>query len=443
MSPQHLARAVPPASGDPRRGIVRTDAALAAPELAEVVARRGRAAVRTAVRAAQDRARQGEIAPDEVVAAARQALEDQRAATEVFNATGVVLHTNLGRAQLGPDAVDALVAASGCTDVELDLASGVRARRGRQTLDALSRRVPDAAGVLVVNNGAAALVLALTALAQGREVLVSRGEMVEIGDGFRIPDLLESTGVRLREVGTTNRTRLADYADAVTERTAAILKVHPSNFRVEGFTSEATITELATLGLPVVADTGSGLLAPDPALPDEPDAATALRAGATVVTCSGDKLLGGPQAGLVFGDADTVERLRRHPLQRALRADKLALAALAATLDAATTPTSVAIHADEAELRARAEQLASLVEGQLPVEVVPSAGRVGGGAAPGLPLPGWALALPESYADRLRLASPPVVARVEAGRTLVDVRCLPPDRLGEVAGAIREVASRA
>ena len=258
----------------------------------------------------------------------------------MLNATGVVLHTNLGRASaVGRGGRRRSRSAAGHVDVEFDVADGSRARRGRGTLAALRAAVPDAEDVLVVNNGAAALVLATTALAAGREVVVSRGEMVEIGDGFRLPDLIASTGARLREVGTTNRTHLRDYADAIGPETGCVLKVHPSNFRVEGFTSRSASPSWRAWACPVVADTGSGLLAPHPLLPDEPDAATALRAGAAVVTASGDKLLGGPQAGLLLGRADVVERLRRHPLARALRVDKLTLAALEATLRGPVTPT--------------------------------------------------------------------------------------------------------
>ena len=280
---------------DPRRAVPRTDTVLADPRLAAAAGILGRATVKAAVAAAQERARRGEIAPADVATAAAAALPARAAGLRpVLNATGVVLHTNLGRAPLSPAAVDAMVAAAGTTDVELDLATGKRARRGRTALAALAAAVPDAAAVHVVNNGAAALVLAATALAAGREIVVSRGELVEIGDGFRLPDLLASTGARLREVGTTNRTTLADYAAAVGPSTGFVLKVHPSNFVVTGFTSAVDAAQLSTLDSPVVADIGSGLLAPDPLLPDEPDAATALRQGATLVTASGDKLLGGP-----------------------------------------------------------------------------------------------------------------------------------------------------
>ena len=428
---------------DPRRTVPRTDRVLADPRLQAASERLGADLVKRAVVAAQQRARTGELAPEAVADAAVEALPTSAASTRrVLNATGVVLHTNLGRAALSPAAVDALVDAAGATDVEFDLAEGVRARRGRGTLAALAEAVPAAEAVHVVNNGAAALVLATTALAAGREVVVSRGELVEIGDGFRLPDLIESTGARRREVGTTNRTNLADYADAVGPETGCILKVHPSNFRVEGFTSAVDVGALAGLGVPVVADLGSGLLLPDPLLPDEPDADTALRAGADLVTGSGDKLLGGPQAGLLLGRSAVVERLRRHPLARALRVDKLTLAALEATLRGPRTPTWAGLHADPAALHERCVRLAAVLDGTLAAEVVASDGAVGGGGAPGLALPGWAVALPTAYAAALRTGDPAVVARVERGRCLVDLRCVDAADDGRVAEAVRAVARR-
>ncbi|MFB9840661.1 L-seryl-tRNA(Sec) selenium transferase, partial [Actinoallomurus acaciae] len=224
----------------------------------------------------------------------------------------------------------------------------------RGALAALADACPAAEAVHAVNNNAAALVLAATVLAQGREIVISRGEMVEIGDGFRLPELLASTGARLREVGTTNRTTAADYADAVGPDTGFVLKVHPSNFRIEGFTAEAPVRSLTGLGVPVVADIGSGLLAPEPLLPAEPDATTTLTEGADLVTASGDKLLGGPQAGLLLGRSDLVERLRRHPLARALRVDKLTLAALEASLRGPEPPAVQALHADPVAVRERA-----------------------------------------------------------------------------------------
>lgn len=416
----------------------RTDVALADPRLTEALGRLGVELVKAAVLQAQALARTGELAPESVVDAAVAALP-LRATTlrPVLNATGVVLHTNLGRAPLSAAAVDAVATAAGYVDVEYDLADGSRARRGRGALAALRDAVPDAEDVLVVNNGAAALVLATTALAAGREVVVSRGEMVEIGDGFRLPDLIASTGARLREVGTTNRTHLGDYANAVGPETGCVLKVHPSNFRVEGFTSSVEVEELARLGAPVVADVGSGLLAPHPLLPGEPDARTALRAGAAVVTASGDKLLGGPQAGLLLGREDVVERLRRHPLARALRVDKLTLAALEATLRGPLTPTWAALTADPERLRARCDRLAELVGGH----VVASAGAVGGGGAPGQVLPGWAVALPAAFAVRLRVGDPCVVGRVERDRCLLDLRCVSEPDDERLAAAVRACTS--
>ena len=391
---------------DPRRLVPRTDMVLADPRLVDAACRIGTTTVKEAVRRAQERARRGEIAPDAVADEAVAGLP--RAATSlrpVLNATGVVLHTNLGRAPLSASALEAMVSAAAYVDVEFDVGTGARARRGRGALDALRDAVPAAGDVLAVNNGAAALVLATTVLAAGREIVVSRGEMVEIGDGFRLPDLIASTGARLRDVGTTNRTSLRDYVDAIGPATGCVLKVHPSNFRVEGFTSAVSVAELAGLpglAVPIVVDIGSGLLAPDPLLPQEPDAATTLVDGADLVTCSGDKLLGGPQAGLLLGRSDLVELLRSHPLARAVRVDKLTIAALEATLRGPATPTSIALHADPARLRARCDHLcAELLRDDelaalLAPEVVPSPGAVGGGGAPGLELPGWAVTLPEA-----------------------------------------------
>ncbi|WP_433360975.1 L-seryl-tRNA(Sec) selenium transferase [Actinoplanes sp. CA-142083] len=427
---------------DPRRRVPRTDVVLADPRLADAAARIGRVAVKAAVVAAQQRARAGELAPDQVADAAVQALPSTAGGLRpVLNATGVVLHTNLGRAALSDAARKAVAAAAGYTDVELDLHTGRRARRGRTALAALAGAVPDAADVHVVNNGAAALVLAATALASGKEIIVSRGEMVEIGDGFRLPDLLESTGARLKEVGTTNRTSVGDYEKAINPDSGFILKVHPSNFVISGFTSDASIEELSTLGLPIVADIGSGLLQPDPLLPGEPDATTSLRKGAALVTASGDKLLGGPQAGLLLGDATLIERLRRHPLARALRVDKLTLAALQATLTGPETPTWQALRIDESTLEARTRKAAdSLAEQGVPVTVVASKAVVGGGGAPDVQLRSWSLSLPHTYAESLRTTTPPIVGRVEHGQLLLDLRCIPTEADAEVVTAVLRVA---
>jgi L-seryl-tRNA(Ser) seleniumtransferase len=419
---------------DSRRRVPRTDAVLADPRLTEAAARLGRGIVKSAVSAAQERARAGEIDADEVPDAAVASLPAHATSLRpVVNATGVLLHTNLGRAPLSAAARDAIVAATGCVDVEYDLATGRRDRRGRGALAALARACPAAEAVHVVNNNAAALALAATALAQGREIVLSRGEMVEIGDGFRLPALLTSTGARLREVGTTNRTTAADYAEAIGPDTGFVLKVHPSNFRIEGFTSQASVRELAALGVPVVVDIGSGLLAPEPLLPEEPDAATVLADGAALVTASGDKLLGGPQAGLLLGRSDLIERLRRHPLARALRVGKLTFAALEATLRGPETPLASALHTGVAELRRRAESLAKELT-EHDALAVESTARVGGGGAPGVELPSAAVSLPESFAEPLRRAG--IVGRVEAGRLLLDLRAVPPGL--DLARAVRE-----
>jgi L-seryl-tRNA(Ser) seleniumtransferase len=423
---------------DPRRRVPRTDAVLADPRLADAARRLGSALVKAAVTAAQDRARAGEIDPgriaDHVVAALPGTASSLR---PVVNATGVLVHTNLGRAPLSAAALDAVVAAGGTTDVEFDLATGQRARRGRGALAALADAVPDAEAVHVVNNNAAALLLCAMAFAQGKEIVLSRGELVEIGDGFRIPGLLAATGARLREVGTTNRTSLADYADAIGPETGFVLKVHPSNFQVTGFTSAVGVRELAGLGVPVIADIGSGLLRPEPSLPDEPDATTLLRAGAALVTASGDKLLGGPQAGLLLGKRDLVEAARRHPAARALRVGKLTLAALEATLRGPVPPVRVALHADPAEVRARVSRLVAELAGLgVDATVADSVAVVGGGGAPGVELPSAAVSLPSSYAELLRAGEPPVVGRVERGRCLLDLRTVAPDEDGVVRDAV-------
>jgi L-seryl-tRNA(Ser) seleniumtransferase len=428
-------------SEDPRRRVPRTDSVLADARLEPALATLGRARVKEVVLAAQGRARAGEIAPeavaDEVVATLPRTAASMR---PVLNATGVLLHTNLGRAPLSSAARDALDAAAGTTDVELDLATGGRGRRGAGALAALAAAVPDAGGVHVTNNGAAALILAATALAAGREIVIARGEMVEIGDGFRIPELVESVGATLREVGTTNRVHLADYADAVDEHTAFVLKVHPSNFVVEGFTSSVPVADLAGLPVPVVADIGSGLLEPHPRLPDEPSASATLRAGADMVTASGDKLLGGPQCGLLLGRSALVERLRRHPFARAMRVDKLTLAALEATLTGPPPPVTQALSASDDDLRVRAEKLAAELCVDVPAEAVASTAAVGGGGAHGAEIPSAAVSLPADLAGPLRLGEPPVVGYVARGRLLLDLVTVPPHQDRVLLGAVRRAA---
>jgi L-seryl-tRNA(Ser) seleniumtransferase len=340
-----------------------------------------------------------------------------------------------------------MVAAAGTTDVEFDLATGRRGPRGEGAIGALLAAVPAAEAALVVTNCAAALALVATALGQGRALVIARGELVEIGDGFRIPELLAATGARLREVGTTNRVTLDDYRDALHEETGAVLKVHPSNFVVRGFTTAVPVRELAEglrgSGVPLVADLGSGLPGPDPALPDEPDLQSTLTDGADLVLASGDKLLGGPQAGLVLGRAPLVQRLRRHPLYRALRVDKTTLAALEATLRGPLPPVRRMLGADVGDLRQRASALAArLAAGGLDAVAVDSTARVGGGGAPEFPLPSAAVSLPPEFAERLRQGACPVVGHVEDDRTLLDLRSVAPEDDGALAAAVLDAARR-
>ena len=383
----------------------------------------------------------------------REALDAELAAARaprlrrVLNATGVVVHTNLGRAPLAEAAVERVVATGrGYTNLEYDLAGGRRGSRQDHAASIL-RRLTGAEAALVVNNNAGAVLLALAALAEGREVLVSRGELIEIGDGFRIPDVLARSGARLVEVGTTNRTRAADYERAAGPETAAILRVHPSNFRVVGFTERPSLAELAGIasarGLALVDDLGSGAFLP---LPDEPSARESLAAGADIVCFSGDKLLGGPQAGIVVGRAEIVERLRRHPLQRALRIDKLSLAALEGTLALYLDPgrarreIPVLRMLDEPaeRVRARAQRLAEAVGG----EAEQTVGRVGGGALPLLELESFACAVEEELAAPLRSGEPPVVGIVRDGRLLLDCRTLTDAEAEEAAAAVLACRAR-
>jgi L-seryl-tRNA(Ser) seleniumtransferase len=354
----------------------------------------------------------------------------------VLNATGVIVHTNLGRAPLAEEAIARVVEISrGYSNLEYDLTAGARGSRQDHVAETL-RRLTRAEAALVVNNNAAAILLALAALAEGREVLVSRGELIEIGDGFRIPDVLARSGARLREVGTTNRTRASDYESAVGAETALLLRVHQSNFRVVGFTEQPTVAQLAAVArrheLPLVDDLGSGVLVE---LSDEPSARESLAAGADLVTFSGDKLLGGPQAGIVVGRADLVERLRRHPLQRALRADKLTLAALEGTLqlyvEAPERIPVLRMLRDDGVFR-RAERLAKLTGGTVEDTVA----RVGGGALPLAELPSFACAVEEDLAAPLRAGDPPVVGIVRDGRLLLDCRTLTDAEVDEVASAV-------
>src|SRR3989441_9990139 len=396
-------------------------------------------AARKVVARAREQIQQGDD-PGDLKAQLQTELKAARAPhlRRVINATGVIVHTNLGRAPLAEAALERMrEIGRGYSNLEYDLEGGARGSRQDHVADTL-RRLTSAESALVVNNNAAAVMLALAALAEGREVLVSRGELIEIGDGFRIPDVLERSGARLREVGTTNRTRAADYEAAVGPETALLLRVHQSNFRVVGFTEQTTLQELAQVAqshkLPLVDDLGSGALVD---VGDEPTARASLAAGADLVCFSGDKLLGGPQAGVVVARADLVGRLRRHPLQRALRADKLTLAALEGTLALAVDapdqiPVLRMLREPTEAVRARAVRLAEVVGG----EVEETIAKAGGGALPLTELASFACAVEEELAAKLRAGDPPVIAVVRDGRTLLDCRTLTDAEADEAAGAV-------
>jgi len=396
-------------------------------------------AARTVLARAREEIRAGSE-PGDLAARLRDELADARRPSlrRVLNATGVIVHTNLGRAPLAEEALARVAeAARGYSNLELDLGTGTRGSRQDHVATILCR-LTGAEAALVVNNNAAAVLLALAALATGREVIVSRGELIEIGDGFRIPDVLAHSGARLVEVGTTNRTRAADFERAIGPETAVLLRVHQSNFRVVGFAELPRVDELAAVAhlhdLPLVDDLGSGVLAD---LTGEPSARESLAAGADLVCFSGDKLLGGPQAGVLVGRADLVERLRRHPLHRAVRADKLTLAALDGTLRVyldtpARIPVLRMLGEDEHGVRARAERLAAAVDGAVEETVA----RVGGGALPLAELPSFACAVEEALATPLRIGDPPVVGIVRDGRLLLDCRTLADGEVDEVAAAV-------
>jgi L-seryl-tRNA(Ser) seleniumtransferase len=366
----------------------------------------------------------------------------------VLNATGVVVHTNLGRAPLAAPAQAAVGrAAEGYSNLELDLADGGRGSR-HDHVEGLLCELTGAEAGFAVNNCAAAVLLAVGALAGGRETVVSRGQLIEIGGGFRIPEILEAAQTRLVEVGTTNRTRLADYLAGVGEHTGAILRAHPSNFRQLGFVETVEIEPLCGLGVPVIDDVGSGVLADEvDLLADEPAVRRSVRAGAAVVAFSGDKLLGGPQAGILVGRREAIDACRRHPLARAVRIDKLSVAALEATLaiyrdpEAAIReiPVLAMLRADPGRLEARADRLAAATGGS----VIEATARVGGGALPLLELSGPVVALDpgpagcEALAGLLRSADPAVVGRINRGRLLLDVRTLTDREADEVAAVVR------
>jgi L-seryl-tRNA(Ser) seleniumtransferase len=405
------------------------------------------------VRAAVERGAEP-LGQDEILARALALASDTATGlTPVVNATGVVLHTGLGRAPLPEIAARAAArAALGYSDLEVDRVTG---RRGRRTARAelLLRSLTVAESALVVNNGAAGVLLSLAALARGRQVLVSRGELIEIGGEFRIPDIMAASGAKLVEVGTTNRTRVQDFRAALTDRTAAILKVHPSNYRVVGFTAEPAVADLAALAheaaVPLLYDLGSGLLERWPGLPaEEPSIAEALSQGADLVVCSGDKLLGGPQAGIVLGREDLVERLRRHPMARALRVDSMRVAALEVVLTSyareqgADLPVWRMLREPAKEVRRRAARLAEALDGELEgARVVACASTVGGGSLPGYEIPSFGVEVrvpdPPAMAARLRLGRPSVFCRVGRSSVLLDVRTVPGERIADLARAVQ------
>ena len=399
-------------------------------------------AARAVIARARETIRRG-ADPGDLTTLLREELAAVRRPTfrRVLNATGVIVHTNLGRAPLAAAALErAIEATRGYSNLEYDLAEGRRGSRQDHVASILCR-LTGAEAALVVNNNAAALLLALAALAEGRDVIVSRGELIEIGDGFRIPDVLARSGARLVEGGTTNRTRAGDYERAIDERTALLLRVHQSNFRVVGFAERPRLEDLAEIArvgsLPLLDDLGSGALID---LSDEPTARASLAAGADLVCFSGDKLLGGPQAGIIVGSAELIERLRRHPLHRALRIDKLSLAALEGTLllyldperALAEVPVLRMLRESPETVQARAERLAGAVGG----EVEETVARVGGGALPLHELSSFACAVEESLAAPLRMHEPAVVGIVRDGRLLLDCRTLADAELDILAAAV-------
>ena len=446
---------------DTRRLLPSVEALLQRPDIQALSAHAASRDVTAAVREALARARrQRGGAPESWPLAVADILREQTPALlPVLNATGIVLHTNLGRAPLAPAAITAMTAvAAGYSTLEYDLATGARGGRADHARQQLAQRTGANDG-LVVNNAAGALVLALNALAEGREVIISRGELIEIGGSFRIPDILLKSGARLREVGTTNRTHLTDYASAIGAETGAILTVHRSNFEQRGFVGTPAPAALAALahrhGLPYIHDVGSGLLADLSPwdLDSEPGVADAVAAGADLVLFSGDKLLGGPQSGCLVGTRAAIEACRTNPLARALRADKLSLAALTATLQLYADPVQARqeipvlrmLTATPTDLARRAQRLLDRCPPLFSARLLEGASAVGGGAFPGAVLCTTLVALtlpdhsPDWLALRLRRGSPPIIARILQGQVVLDPRTLPEDADDLVSAALLAV----
>ena len=448
-------------AANPLRGLPSVEVLMSSADGAALTAEYGRPAALETVRAVLQRTRDGlragEHLPTDPAALLQATTADLRrrflpTLRPVINATGIIIHTNLGRAPLSVAAQQAVQeAAAQYGTLEFDLDTGKRGSRLRHASDLLAE-VTGAEAALVVNNNAAALVLLLSALAQGREVILSRGQLVEIGGGFRVPEVMEQSGAKLVEVGTTNRTRPADYQRAITAQTALLMRAHASNFKIIGFTESATLAEMADVahrhGLLLVDDLGSGALL-DTApygLEHEPMVGESLAAGADLVAFSGDKLLGGPQAGILIGRRDLIDRLKQHPLARAVRADKLCLAALTATLDhyrrgeaVQKIPVWQMIARPLTDVRATAERWAAALGGR----VVEGESAVGGGSLPGETLPTVLLALevpaPDAFAARLREAEKPIIARIAEGRVLFDPRTVLPGQEDALLGTLQSL----
>jgi L-seryl-tRNA(Ser) seleniumtransferase len=444
------------AERDPRRAVPSLDALLRSLPGRKAISKFGRSLVKAALSATlnevrAEAARGHDVPPDSGILAEtlQRVAREYYGISEVLNATGVVLHTGLGRAPLPASAVRAVTeAARGYSDLEVDRETGGRGRRTSRA-EAMLVALTGAQDSLVVNNNAAALLLALAGLAGGKEVLVSRGELIEIGGEFRLPDIMSASTAKLVEVGTTNRTRLSDYQRALSRKTGLILKVHPSNYRVTGFTKNAGLRELAQLAgvakVPLMYDVGSGLLDRYPEIPaDEPAVTEALAAGADLVAFSGDKLLGGPQAGILAGRADLIDRLRRHPLARALRVDKMTVAAMEAVLRLYATerraelPVWASLSAPRVAIEKRARALSLAFRGS---SVRDEEAAPGGGSLPGYAIPSAQLVVPatapEEVATRLRLGRPPVFCRVDAGALVFDLRTVPAENDDRLIRAIR------